>query len=141
MRLLRFILTNKMSILSFLTVGAIAAAINFTSFSFFWRVTQLNYNVAASFAFVLAVIFHFNANRIFTFKSQSVGLDQQLPKYSCMVLINYAVTLLVMHIVVEKIHLSPYLGNIAAIGFTVFSGYLMSHYWVFAKKSTQGELF
>lgn len=132
-QLQHFVSTNKNTFFSFITVGAIAALINFSSFAFFLQQLSLNYAVSISFSFILSVIFHFTANRYFTFKSRDVNFYHQLPKYLSMVLFNYVVTLCVMYFVVELRHLSPYLGNVIAIGMTVMTGYMLSRYWVFTK--------
>lgn len=126
-----FIKTNRKSILAFLTVGALAAVINFGIFTLLFKTTHLNYEIITSIAYICSVIFHFTANRSFTFKSQNISMSHQLPKYSGMVLLNYVVTLLVMRGVVDGLQLSPYIGNIFAIGMTVGTGYLISKYWVF----------
>jgi putative flippase GtrA len=131
MKLYRFFIDNRLSILSFLTVGAIAAVINFASFVLFWNFIQLNYQIAVSFSFILSVIFHFTANRHFTFKNNTTKCHRQLPRYLIMVFINYFTTLIVICSVVEFLHGSPYLGNLIAIGVTVNIGYIMSRFWVF----------
>ena len=123
---------HRKSIFSFLTVGAIAAVINFLTFSFFWGFLKINYQIAVSIAYVLSVVFHFNANRYFTFKSHAMNFIHQIKKYLVMVGVNYVVTLLVVHHVVAVLSLSPYIGSMAAILMTVGSGYLMSKFWVFS---------
>lgn len=131
-RIKGFIINNKKSILAFLTVGALAAVINFTTFTILFNVTNLNYEIITSIAYIFSVVFHFTANRSFTFKSRNISMVNQLPKYSGMVLLNYLITLLVMRFTVEVLHLSPYLGNVFAITTTVGICYLLSKYWVFA---------
>jgi len=119
------------SLFSYLVVGGLAAVINFSAFGFCWQLMHLNYKLAISIAFILSVMFHFTANRRFTFQSQHIAVRLQIPRYLSMVAVNYVVTLIVMQVVVEILHLSPYLGTVAAIGMTVGSGYIMSRYWVF----------
>lgn len=126
------------TLFSFLTVGAIAAVVNIGSFFFLFQFTSLNYEVSISISYILSVIFHFTANRRFTFKRHDVHFYHQLPKYLCMVLFNYIITLGVMYFIVEVTQLSPYVGNVAAIGMTVMTGYAMSRYWVFTQAITRG---
>lgn len=132
----RYFADNKRSISLFLTVGAVAALVNFGAFAICWHVFHFNYSVSVSVSFVLSVVFHFFSNRRFTFKSLTVSLHAQLPKYLSMVFFNYLVTMVIMKMVVGKMHLSPYLGLVAAIGTTVWVGYALSKYWVFR---TEGE--
>jgi putative flippase GtrA len=136
-QLYHFIHTNKKFIAAFLTVGALSAVVNFCSFSFFWKVLGLPYQYAVSIAYVLSVIFHFTGNRNVTFKSRESNLALQVLKYLTMVFTNYLITLTIVHFVVEKLHFSPYIGIIASISTTVWTGYLMSRLWVFRNVSTE----
>ena len=127
----QFVLSNKISIALFLLVGTLAAVVNFAAFSFLWQIIGCNYQVAVSIAYVLSVAVHFFANRRFTFRRHDLNPWQQMPKYLVMILINYIATMLTVHIVVEELHLSPYLGLVAAIGSTVWIGYVLLRFWVF----------
>lgn len=129
--LYQFLSAHKRSILSFLIVGALSAVVNFSSFGLLWNWLGLNYQIAVTIAYILSVIFHFVANRRFTFQSHGTHFFRHLPKYAVMILINYLITLLIVRISVEILHLSPYIGIILAIGATVNIGYLLSRFWVF----------
>ncbi|OFX74486.1 MAG: hypothetical protein A2X12_02185 [Bacteroidetes bacterium GWE2_29_8] len=115
----------------YLVIGGTTAVINFSIFTFLWNFEHINYQVSISISYILSVIFHFTANRRFTFKSHDRNLYKHLAKYLAMVLINYLITLLVMHIAVEIFKLSPYIGVIASIGTTVGVGYFLARFWVF----------
>lgn len=115
----------------FLTVGALAAVVNFSSFAFLWNLVHINYQISVSISYILSVIFHFTANRRFTFKSHGRDLHKHLIKYLAMVSTNYLITLAVMYIVVEIFKLSPYIGVVASIGTTVGVGYILAKFWVF----------
>jgi len=128
-----FKLVDIRSAATFLTVGAIAAVINFSTFSLLFQMAHLNYKVAVSIGYLCSVIFHFTANRRFTFKSQGSDFFRHLSKYIVMISINYLITLAVVHFVVENLSLSPYIGVIAGIGCTVGIGYLMAKFWVFQR--------
>ena len=122
---------DKKSILIFLTIGALSAAVNIISFSILWNGLKINYQVSASIAYVLGVLFHFFANRHITFKSGNVHLMQQVPKYLVMIILNYFITITVIKLCVETLYLSPYLGIVIAIGTTVSISYWMSRLWIF----------
>ena len=115
----------------FLTVGLCAALVNIGSFYVCWKGLHLHSTVAITVSYILSVIFHFIANRRYTFKSHSVCFYLQLPKYLCMILLSYVLTLIVMQCVVSVLHLSPMIGVVASIGATVSTNYLLSRYWVF----------
>lgn len=133
-RLYHFVLTDKNIILAFLIVGSITAIINFISFSICYSIFNLYYQLAVSIAFAIGVIFHFNANRCFTFKSRAIHFKYQIPKYVVLLIISYCMTLFVTYTVVEVMGLSPYIGYLSAIGVTVIFNYLLSRFWVFKKR-------
>ena len=131
-KIYQFILADKHTILSFLTVGSITAGINFILFSICFGFFHLYYQIAVSIAFIIGVLFHFNANRYFTFKSQAVSFQQQIPRYVVLLMIGYLSTLTITYSMVEMGHFSPYVGYVVAIGVTVGINYLLSRFWVFA---------
>lgn len=130
----QFVLQNKRSLSTFLIIGATAAAINFLVFGFCWKILKLHYPISISISYVFAVTFHFLANRHFTFRSSHVIFTQQLPKYLMMLLLNYFITLCIVHVTVELFHLSPYLGIVFSIGTTMWITYFISRWWVFHTK-------
>lgn len=130
---LQYYVTHRKSILLFLFVGFLSAAVNFGTFTVLWKWVGLNYKVAVSFAYVLSVIVHFVVNRKLTFQSDHTHFLLQMPRYLTMILINYLITLGITRIVVEVLHLSPYLGILFSIGVTINVSFLMLRYWVFPR--------
>ncbi len=124
---------NFPALFKFLTVGGLAAGINFLVFGLCFNGLHWHYQWSVSVSYVASVLFHFNANRIFTFKSHGSEFGKHVMRYLVMVLINYLLTLLVMHLVVSGLHWLPYIGVALSIAATVGGGYLMSNYWVFVK--------
>lgn len=127
----QYYLANQKSILLFLFVGVLAATVNFGSFTVLWKVVGLNYQVAVSVAYVLSVLVHFVVNRKLTFQSDHTHFLLQMPRYFTMIFINYLITLGVTRMVVELLHMSPYVGILCSIGVTINVSYLMLRYWVF----------
>src|SRR3990167_4517352 len=89
------ILQDKTSLFAVLFVGLLSAAVNLGSFGILFNFFHLNYQIAISIAFVLAVIVHFTANRQLTFKPHTTQFFPQLQRYSVMLVTNYFITLLV----------------------------------------------
>ena len=129
----QYIRTNKKSILLFLFVGGLSAAIYFASFTVLWKWVGFNYKVAVSIAYALSVIVHFTANRKLTFQSDHTHFLAQMPRYFSMILINCLITLSVTRMVVELLHMSPYFGILLSIGVTINVSYLLLRYWVFPR--------
>lgn len=129
--ILQHIAANKVSVLTFLFVGALSACVNLASFSLFWNYLHYNYQIAVSFAYVLGVLVHFLANKHLTFRDHTTAFSQQIPRYIIMLLYNYLATIVIVRITVETLHFTPYAGIIAAIGFNLGINYLISRFWVF----------
>lgn len=130
----QFITNNKRSIALFCLVGATTALLNFSVFGILWNLLQINYRFAVTCSYILSALFHFTANRRFTFKSHGTDLHAHAFKYLIMILINYTITMCVMYIVVEILTLSPYFGVACSITATFGTGYLLAKYWVFRNR-------
>jgi putative flippase GtrA len=127
----QYYMTNKKSILLFLFVGSVSAGVNFGSFTVLWKWMGLNYKIAVSMAYALSVLVHFVVNRKLTFQSDHTHFILQMPRYLTMICINYLLTLGITRMIVEILHVSPYLGILCSIGVTINVSYLMLRYWVF----------
>jgi putative flippase GtrA len=132
-KLYYYYITNKKSILLFLFVGTISAAVNIGSFAILWKFFRINYQFAVSVSYVLSVILHFLVNRKLTFEGDHTHFLMQMPRYLTMIIVNYLITLGVTRMVVELLHLTPYLGIIFSISVTINVSYLMMRYWVFPR--------
>ena len=117
----------------YLLVGGTSAFVYFVVFTLFWKWFDVNYKISVSIGYVLSVVTHFTANRRFTYQSHDKKLHTQLPKYLSVVLLNYLITLFIVHGMVSTLHLSPYFGIVVSIGITLLIGYLMTKHWVFKK--------
>jgi len=120
----------------FAVVGLATAAVYFALFAILEGLLAWDYRLAVSLAYVAGVAFHFIANRNVTFKGMHGHIGWQLIKYGAVAAINYVVTILVTAAVVEVLHLSAYVGVIAAVAATTISGYILFRDWVFRSRTT-----
>lgn len=125
-------------VLKFGLVGAATAAIYFLVLMFHLETLGANYNLAVSIAYIVSVVFQFNANKYFTFRSETTSVVLQLSKYLVLLLINYLVTILIVRFVVEKLWLTAYHGVLASIPLIMVVGYLLSKHWIFKKGYAHG---
>jgi putative flippase GtrA len=125
------ILENYRTFLIFLFVGGLTAGFYISFFTLLLKIAHLHYQLAISIAYVVSVTLYFIANRQLTFKNSNSTVAQQLPKYFFLLLINYLVTLSVMHGTVEMLGLPPYFGIISSIGLTFIVSYSLSRFWIF----------
>lgn len=123
----------------FLSVGALSAISYFVSFALIDHLAHVNYKIGVSLAYVISVLVHFTGNRILTFQSHGSDFARHIVRYLSMVILNYLITLIIMHIVVSDLHITPYFGITCSIAATVGSGYLLAKFWVFTK-ATRGEM-
>jgi len=123
--------THFLSAIKFGLVGVITAAIYFFVMWFANSILNFRYIFSVSAAYFVSTLFHYLANRYFTFSAQTGQHRRQLARYVVLWIINYIITIIVVSICVEHLGLSAYLGVCAAVVVTVFVGYFLSRYWVF----------
>ena len=123
----------------YLVIGGITALVYFGFFALSVEGFQLNYRVGMSIAYVLAVTFHFLANRKFTFYSKDGKLIYQWLRYLAVLIINYLVTLVVISFFVDQLGLSAYLAVMLSILVTVCVGYFASKFWVFRNRESVSD--
>lgn len=122
---------HLIDILKFGLVGVSTAAIYFLVMCFADLILGVSYTWSISTAYFLSTIFHFLANRSFTFSVTHDRYDDQIVRYIVVCLINYMITLVVVKLCVELFGFSHYIGVCVSVLFTVFSGYGLGRYWVF----------
>lgn len=115
-------------------VGAATAVIYFFVMWVADSILAFNYIAAVSVAYFISTIFHFLANRHFTFGAVKERHGHQLIRYLVMWILNYLITLAVVGVCVERFLLSPYIGVCVSVAFTMFTGYVLARYWVFKIK-------
>ncbi len=120
--------------LKFGLVGGTTAAIYFLVMWVAQSVLMLYYVISVSVAYLFSSVFHFLANRHYTFGAVKDRHERQLIRYLTVWLFNYAITLAIVGICVELFHLSSYLGVCVAVVFTTLISYALSRYWVFKIK-------
>jgi putative flippase GtrA len=129
-----FLYCHIAALFKFGVVGSLTASLYFVAMWFVADFIGWSYLVAVTAAYFVSTLFHFFANRHFTFGAGSDSLRRQILRYSAMWLINYAITVLVVSFCVERVGLSPYVGVCISIAATVFLGYFLSRYWVFKSR-------
>ena len=113
-------------------VGSISACIYFSAI---WMLyTNLNYHYLFSIglAYFLCNIFHFFANKKFTFKNSKDISFELVYKYIFLIIINNLFTLLIVLFTKEYLYISPYFGALISIGITFMIGYLVSSKFIFS---------
>jgi putative flippase GtrA len=121
-------------LLTYLLVGGLTALVYFGFMALCIEVLKLDYHVGVTVAYVLAVSFHFLANRKFTFRVLDKRFIHQSIRYLGVLLINYLITLGVVSFLVDKFGVSTYSSAALSIVITVSIGYVFAKYWVFSSE-------
>lgn len=112
-------------------VGATTAGIYFMLMAFLLEVIRLDYRIGVTSSYVIAIGFHFLANRHITFQSGGRDFVSQALRYAAIALLNYLITLATVVVGVELVGINPYVGVAFSILITVVVGYLACRVWVF----------
>ena len=134
---LTFLKENKLSIISFLSIGILSSILYLLVFNLLLHIFGMHYQVALSIAYVSSVVFYFIINRRYTFRSHGHTLYRQLIRFMGLLVINYFITLLIVRYVVEMLFLSPSFGIVLSIGATFVTNYFMGKFWVFRNPIAQ----
>jgi len=122
---------EKRAFIWFISVGIIVLILYYTIFKILNAVLMLDYKLAISISYVVAVTCHFLMNKTFTFRRNNVNLDRQVIRYIVTCAINYLITIIVVELTVKRLLFPADFGLIASIFITVLSGYLLTRFWVF----------
>jgi putative flippase GtrA len=89
---------------------------------------------AVTFSYVASTIFHYIANRKYTFSVEYGTHKVQISRYIIVCALNYFITILVVRATVTGYSMSPFSGVFISIIFTAITGYVLGNYWVFKNK-------
>lgn len=92
---------------------------------------NFRYIAIVSVAYIAATVFHYLANRHFTFGAVKGRHQQQIIRYLIMWAINYLLVIIIVGVCVEQFQFSPYIGTCISIPFTMTVNYILATYWVF----------
>ncbi len=121
------------TIFNYAVIGGLSAAICFSTFAIQWDFFHISYKIATTTSYTLAILFNFISNRRVTFKRSGKNLSSHIYRYLTMVILNYGITIGMVHGTVKFLALSPYIGLLSAIVVTTITGFTLSKYWVFNK--------
>jgi putative flippase GtrA len=133
LRVIAFFLRDPRLFFKYIAVGGASAVIEYALFNVLYSGVGLATLVANSIAIVIAVIFHFNMQKRWTFRDLQ-SLRRQLPRYLMMVGVAAVLNNLLVYLFVEVMLLPPALAKLLQIGllfgwmFTVSRLIVFSHH-------------
>ncbi|VBB09409.1 Hypothetical protein LUCI_4699 [Lucifera butyrica] len=127
---------------SYIFFGILTTIVNFISYIFFTKIIHFDYKIAASFAWLIAVIFAFITNKLFVFDSRETRgalLVKELFSFLFFRGLSYFVDLLSIIILVAWLHVFDAFAKIISSGIVAILNYFASKYVIFRLKNKTEE--
>ena len=121
---------SNSNLFRFLIVGAINAAIHFIVLSAFYKLAGFGIVSSTVIAFTCAVIFSYQANYFYTFRSKQPHTSS-VPRFASTVILGLFFNASIMLIGVEKLGANFYLVFVLATGVVMINSFLLNKYWVY----------
>ena len=117
----------------YLAVGAATALLYFGLIFLLVEFFGLEGIWPISAAYILAVSFHFLCNKFYTFRRSGTKSLREIFRYFGLLFVNYTITIVVVHVTVNRLGYPTYVGAALAIAATLAIGYAMTKLWVFQR--------
>jgi putative flippase GtrA len=121
--------------------GVVGVTQNGLNIACFWVATELgaHYRPAAVLAGVLAFLFGFSLNRIWTFEGQTMPVGHQGMRYLCAFAGALGVGLLVLTALVELAGVEPVPAQVIAVFLVAPASFLVQRTWVFRRQARRAN--
>jgi len=115
--------------LKFIFVGVVNTGV---FYGIYYGMLQLGFSYVISLTVgnVIAIVNSYLWNKFFTFKSKKRSMDETL-KFLIVAILQYFLNLLIVHLCVTFMDISPELAGLFAIGISVFVSYFGHKFWSF----------
>jgi putative flippase GtrA len=134
LRVIAFFFRDPRLFFRYIAVGGATAVLEYTVFNILYSGVGLATLIANSIAIVIAVIFHFNLQKRWTFRD-SQSLRRQLPRYLMMVGVAAVLNNLLVYLFVEVMLLPAALAKLLQIGLLFGWTFTVSRLLVFSRQS------
>ncbi len=127
---------------AYIVFGILTTVVNFVSYMVFTKLLRLDYKVAASLAWVLAVVFAFVTNKLFVFKSEETNKAVLVKEASGFLFfrgLSYFVDIFSIIVLVEWLGVYDAVSKIIASGIVAVFNYIASKYVIFRLRLKTGE--
>lgn len=127
---------------SYIFFGILTTLVNFISFIIFTKLIPLDYRVAASIAWAVAVLFAFVTNKLYVFRSHGISVVAALKEFLSFMffrVLSYFVDIGAIIMLVEWLGVHDAIAKIVASGIVAVLNYFASKYYIFCLKTKQSE--
>lgn len=132
LRVVAFFLHDPHLFFRYVAVGGASALIEYTIFNVLYSGAGLATLLANSIAIVIAVIFHFNMQKRWTFRD-SQSLRRQLPRYLMMIGVAAVLNNLLVYLFIDVMLLPAALAKLLQIGILFGAQFAVSRLLVFSR--------
>jgi putative flippase GtrA len=122
---------NWWQLARFTAVGASGYAVNLVAFTLCVHGASLDYRLAATVAFVVAVTNNFWWNRHWTFDARGGHAGQQASRFLVVSLAAFVVNLALLQILVDEVHVARVLAQAIAVAAATPCNFLGNKLWTF----------
>jgi putative flippase GtrA len=127
---------------SYVFFGILTTLVNFISYVFFAKAAALDYKIAASLAWGLAVLFAFITNKFFVFNSRGRSFAATVKEFGSFLffrILSYFVDLATIIILVERMCVFDAAAKLIASVVVAVLNYFASKYYIFCLKTKPNE--
>lgn len=132
LRIVAFFLRDRRLFFRYIAVGGTSAVIEYAVFNVLYSGAGLATLGANSIAIVIAVVFHFNMQKRWTFRDAQ-SLRRQLPRYLLMIAVAAVLNNLLVYLFVEVMLMPPALAKLLQIGLLFGLQFTASRLIVFSR--------
>jgi len=116
----------------YLLVGLVNTLIYSCILWLFLSHSVVPYPLSVAFAFLIAMVFQYLANKYFTFRIIPISL-REIFRYLLAALLNYAASVLVIWASLDLFKTSTLLASLFSAATSAFLGFTVSFFWVYQK--------
>ena len=125
------LLNDFVRFVKYCIVGLLGAVIDILVLYFLVKYANLNYLLAGSLSFVLAVINNYCLNKFWTFQNKSKKYFKQFSSFLLIALVGLILNIGIMYACVEFLNINYLTAKVLAIIIVTFWNFLMNKFWVF----------
>ena len=133
-RVVAFFFRDPRLFFRYIAVGGASAVIEYAVFNALYSGVGLATLSANSIAIAIAVLFHFNMQKRWTFRD-SQSLRRQLPRYLMMIGVAAVINNLLVYLFIEVMRLPPALAKLLQIGLLFGLQFTVSRLIVFSRRA------
>lgn len=119
---------------AYIFYGILTTAVNFIVYMFFAKLLQLDYKIAATLAWVAAIVFAFGVNKFFVFKSKTVDrsvLLKEIVSFLVFRSMSYFIDIVAIIVLIEWMGIIDGLAKLLASAIVALVNYITSKHVVF----------